>query len=187
MTKALPRMSGCHRLGLLHETGHVWPLDTTFSTEKLWTAHHCGQSGHWTKAWKVTCRRCVPLLVPDCQVGCRGDHSPPTELMWWGGEGCASLYFLTFSGMPNIFTFVLGQRVLRMQQSVQHIVEELLKDLPSANQMWEMEIVAQAFDKEQTTWPKTPPVSLQIMSLFNSWDTNLSVLQNIFYSQGTNR
>lgn len=80
----------------------------------------------------MTCSRYVPLLPPDCQVGCRGDHSTPTELMSWGGEGCASLYFLTFSGMPNIFTFVLGQGVLKMQQTVQHIVEELMKDLPSA-------------------------------------------------------
>lgn len=37
--------------------------------------------------------------------------------------------------MPNIFTFVLGQGVLKVQQTVQHIVEEPMKDLPSANQM----------------------------------------------------
>lgn len=37
------------------------------------------------------------------------------------------IYLLTFPGMPSIFTFVLGQGVLKMEQSVWHIVEELLE------------------------------------------------------------
>lgn len=43
--------------------------------------------------------------------------------------------------MPNIFTFVLGRGAPKMEQSVQHIAEELLKDLPSANQMGELEVM----------------------------------------------
>lgn len=58
-----------------------------------------------------------------------------------GEKAAAHHCFLTFSGMPNIFTFVLGRGALKMEQSVQHIAEELLKDLPSANQMGELEVV----------------------------------------------
>lgn len=62
--------------------------------------------------------------------------------MSWGGEGRAPLYLLTFSGMPNIFTFCSGSRSTKDGvECSAHCGGAVEEDLPSANQMRELKVV----------------------------------------------
>lgn len=141
MTKDLTKMARCHRLGLWHKAGQIWPLDATSSTWRR--AENPArqdsavgrQHGKWLVARVSLCRhQTVRCDTKKVALSRRSDATGR-------GRRCITL-FVNLFWHAKYFHFCSGSRSTKDGvECSAHCGGAIEEDLPSAHQMWELKVV----------------------------------------------